>query len=250
MINIKKLQKLISASLMVVALSFTPNFENETFNLNVCSASVTGSIFDGTKNIYSAGKGKNISTSANNNQKKIKAYEYGNRGCTYYGQKDYITAIDCFTEALKLYSDYDCYYMRALCYKELKEYTKAISDFTQYLQIAPSSQVTVDIYKKRGECHKELGKTEEAQADFDKADSLYNDSTFRTLVNYRFEASLDYNSGDYEKAIEKLNRVIELEPNHYHDYLQRALCYQKLGEKKKFKADFKKAMEVEKSNYR
>ncbi len=120
-------------------------------------------------------------------------------------------------------NDAQAYVKRGYAYYELKEYQKAIADFTQAINIAPN---VASIYGLRGIVYSELEEYQKAIADFDKAINL--DSTFATsylmrglayglqrefqkaLVDAEQAAKLFREQGneeDYQKAQDLINLI-------------------------------------------
>ena len=83
-------------------------------------------------------------------------------------------AIERFTKAINLVpNDVIAHCYRADAYAAIKEYEKAISDYSKAIQLAPvipkNRYVRTKIYTGRGKAHKELGNDTKADADFMKA---------------------------------------------------------------------------------
>lgn len=54
--------------------------------------------------------------------------------------------------------------------------------------------------------------------------------------------------GEYEQALEKLNRALESDPKYALAYSVRGFLYQRIGEKRKAEKNYKKALSLDKSN--
>ena len=76
------------------------------------------------------------------------AEEYFNKAYDYAENEQYQLAIDNYTSALKINSDFsEAYYKRGNAYEKLKNYTAAIADYTSAIKINPDY---ADAYMNRG----------------------------------------------------------------------------------------------------
>ena len=85
-------------------------------------------------------------------------------------------AIERLTKAIKLVPNYGhghAHRFRGDAYAAIKEYEKAISDYSKAIQLAPvvpeNRPMRISIYTGRGKAYKELGNDTKAEADFMKA---------------------------------------------------------------------------------
>ena len=83
-------------------------------------------------------------------------------------------AIESFTEAISLVPHWvPAHGYRGDAYAAIKEYEKAISDYSKAIQLAPvvpeNRAALIRIYTGRGKAYKELGDDTKAEADFMKA---------------------------------------------------------------------------------
>ena len=91
-----------------------------------------------------------------------------------YVKDNYEGAIKLYDEAIQFNPyDYFLYEKRGYCYKALKQYEKAIQDYSKAIELMPDWSYTREmLYYKRGECYKALGDEVKANADFKKAKEL------------------------------------------------------------------------------
>jgi tetratricopeptide (TPR) repeat protein len=98
---------------------------------------------------------------------------YIGRGTVKTKLKDYSSAIEDFTEALQLTPEYiDAYIKRAAAKHEMKDYESAIEDLNQAVEVNP---VYALAYQMRGGIYLTLNKKKEALADFVKAKDMGHD---------------------------------------------------------------------------
>jgi len=95
---------------------------------------------------------------------------YYDLGLAYSHLKNYSKAIPNYTKAIEIDTGYaKAYYNRGLVYKIIQEYSKAISDFTKTIEINPNF---LDAYLNRGNAYYDSGNTTNACEDWSKAYSL------------------------------------------------------------------------------
>ncbi|XP_044263335.1 RNA polymerase II-associated protein 3 [Tribolium madens] len=91
------------------------------------------------------------------------AYLEKEKGNKFVKQKKWNEAIECYTQAIDLYSYDPIFYAnRALCYLKIENYGKAESDCTLSLKL---DQTYVKAYQRRAAAREGLNKLEEAKAD-------------------------------------------------------------------------------------
>ena len=67
------------------------------------------------------------------------AETYYNRGVDYYNQKQYESAIQCYTKAIELNPNFAmAYNNRGAVYNELKQYERAIQDYDKAIELNPN----------------------------------------------------------------------------------------------------------------
>jgi len=89
------------------------------------------------------------------------------RGCTAFDNGRYDTAITAFTEAIRLYANYEyAYFDRGNAYLNKKDYDKAITDFTEVIRLAPKKEAP---YYYRGFAFENKKDYAIAKADYEAA---------------------------------------------------------------------------------
>ena len=77
--------------------------------------------------------------------------------------------LENINEIIKKEANEKNYFKRGAIYEKLKNYNKAIEDYTNVIELVPECILA---YKKRGECNINLKKYKEAIEDYDKAIEL------------------------------------------------------------------------------
>jgi len=193
------------------------------------------------------------------------------KGYFYHRNADYSLARACYAKAIKLApNDPLGYYWRGYINGEQDYYKKAFADYNKGLKLAPEH---AGLYTLRGEAHRDTADTISALKDFDKAIELdpkyipaYIERGWVHFFNKTFDAAIcDFRailkltpnnvealaglscayseSGLRAKAIETINRVIELMPDSAAAYNHRGWINSDLYPTKAG-MDFKKAVEL------
>jgi tetratricopeptide (TPR) repeat protein len=140
----------------------------------------------------------------------VKAYD---RGVTHYYEGDYNQAVRYFSliidETFQIPNDCDyiamSYQARAGCYLQLKNFSGAVQDYKQAIQIDPTNS---DIFMNRGIAYTYTTEYTKAIEDLNMAINLKPDS-----ANAFFNRGHAYvYTGEYVKAINDYNQAIVLNP--------------------------------------
>lgn len=169
----------------------------------------------------------------------IIAKEIYERGLDKYNQQDYTGAIEDFNQALQLEPNKIlAYYQRGYARAEIQDYKGAIEDFNKYMQYNPND---VDALDNRGNVYYNLGKYEQAITDLNKAIQINPKDSY--AYNKR---GLAYNEqGKYEKAIADYNKAIELKYDPLSvPYNNRGNAYDNLGNYQKAIEDYNQAIRI------
>lgn len=162
----------------------------------------------------------------------------------------------------------ESYFLKAYCYKELKDTTKAISNFQTateqdpdyyqaYLQLAlltskQEKAIAIDYFKNALRIFPEskealygLGVHHQQQSNFQKAIKTYRKIA---LIDNQYEDAF-YNIGyiylqldSIEKAKRYFNMAIQVSPYYSNAYYNRGVCSEKLGNFAAAKTDFEQAL--------
>jgi tetratricopeptide (TPR) repeat protein len=127
------------------------------------------------------------------------AYKLYVKGNLEYNFKNYDSALSLYTEALGLYSDFIyAYIKRGNCYQTLKEYDKAILDFTTATTIKPQDvRTTALAYTALGDTYEGKNDLENAIVNHRRACKLYPDSTSKDVFIRLIPEFLAGKSPDY-----------------------------------------------------
>jgi tetratricopeptide (TPR) repeat protein len=138
------------------------------------------------------------------------AITFFNRGNTYRHLKEFKKAVSDYTKTIEIKPDYaSAYTNRANSYYDLEEYEKAISDYSKVIEIKPNNPLT---YYNRANAYSFLFDYDRAISDYSKtielkpdfADAYYNRGNKYFGIGSWKEAVLDWeNAIKYDAAYEK-----------------------------------------------
>lgn len=130
-----------------------------------------------------------------------------------------------------------------LSYQQGK-YAEAIAQFDQAIEIDPSLAY---VWHDKGVCYRELGKDTEALKNFDQAVKLAPDDEeflFSRAEMIKQIGILHQRQDLIESAIQALNRVVEINPNHAAAWNSLGICAKELGKEKLSGQYFEKSREI------
>jgi MtfA peptidase len=142
--------------------------------------------------------------------------------------------------ALRRFPDYlEAYRQRAECYAALKEYDKAVADYTHFLKRVNKWQ-RADAYYKRGGVHLQAKSYAAAGADFSEAIRRCRDFA----EAYRARGSAHALCGERDKALADLNRALQLDPEDDAAYLCRGRIWREAGKNNRALRDLTRAIRL------
>jgi len=159
------------------------------------------------------------------------AFDYRRRGIEYLeDRRNYEMAVADFTQAIRLNpQDVDAYFFRSIAYHRLGRYTESIDDCNEVLFMNPQYRA---VYNNRGAAYADRAKKNGNNEDYKNAlDDLFlalEINTGSSNINFNI-GSVYFDLGDYSKAIQYLNRSIEINRQNALAYNERANVYHKLG---------------------
>ncbi|MCZ6860392.1 MAG: tetratricopeptide repeat protein [Alphaproteobacteria bacterium] len=163
---------------------------------------------------------------------------YFNRGAEYDALKQYHRAIQDYTSVLRLNpKDAGAYYNRGADYYKLKQYHRAIQDFSGALRLNPSD---ANYYSHRGSAHFLLKQCRRAIQDYSAALRL-DPKNARTYSN-RGDAYRCLKQ--YRRAIQEHNVAVRLNPNLFQSYYNRGYIYGVLKQYRRAIQDFAEAIRI------
>lgn len=147
-----------------------------------------------------------------------------NRGIAYEGLKEYESALNDYNAALDLGDIPRAYVGRGDVYQALGRYEDAITEYQHALRLMPSY----------GEVYAHLVGAYVGQEEYQKAidtaeDALRYDSGENQLIILQSRGRAYYGLGDYERALNDLNEVMQSNPT-VMDHYYRGIVYQANGQ--------------------
>jgi tetratricopeptide (TPR) repeat protein len=153
--------------------------------------------------------------------------------------KQYETAIDVLTTALKLNSqDAALYHTRGRAYNQREQYDLAMVDLNRALQLDPQS---VAAYNTRGLTYYDQEQYDLALADFNKA--LDIDPQYTRAYNNR--GLIYHRQRQYDLALADFNKALDTDPKYAIAYINRGFVYRIMGLTEQAVANFDKAIQFD-----
>ncbi|MDP2866229.1 MAG: tetratricopeptide repeat protein [Elusimicrobiota bacterium] len=146
------------------------------------------------------------------------AFAHNNRGAMYLAMKEYDKAIADFSAALKTSTFAMAYMNRGDAYAGKKDYQKALGDYKKAEALIPDSP---DVFIRRGRIYYGIKEYQKAIAEFETAAGMDPGNT--TNLNYLGMAC--YLSGDYDRAESAFKRSSAAEPEGLFAYERLAGVY-------------------------
>ncbi len=132
------------------------------------------------------------------------------------------------------------YNNRALLWKHMGDYDRAIADFAVAIKLQPKRS---KYYANRGEAYRLQGHLDRALQDQNRSIEMFGDEPGIALALQIRGDTLRY-LGDYGRAIADYDASIRAEPDFAPAYTGRGLTYERLGNLEKAKSDFTTALRV------
>lgn len=150
---------------------------------------------------------------------------YLNRGLRYAIMKDYERAISDYTTAVKIYPAFaKGYANRGAVYYRLRDFDKALADFDEAIRV---DRNYVGGYIGRGEVHLAKGDYERAIAEFTQASKL---SELRSSAAIFYSRGVAYLCAkQFERALEDENQVVKIAPKAWMAYWARGVVHHASG---------------------
>ena len=130
---------------------------------------------------------------------------YRHRGIAYYMSfKDNDNGLKDLTTSIDLNPDWFTYFHRAILYRILKEYDKAITDFDKFIELKPDNKGG---YSQRGRVYSKMENYEKALENFNKILSIDSNNS----PAYYGRGKVYFKMGNYETALEEYNKALKLD---------------------------------------
>ena len=166
--------------------------------------------------------------------KETVAELYNDRGNAYYKIKNFQSAIEDYTEAIRLKPIYSYYYNLANVEFHAGDFQKAVDNYTTAIQLDKNN---CQLYCNRGIAKLALSDLYEALEDFQTC--ILIDNTFPQGYDYR--GLVYFRLKRYEDAMNDFNKALNLNPQSAKTYLHRGNTYEMLREPQKACQDWQQA---------
>jgi tetratricopeptide (TPR) repeat protein len=148
------------------------------------------------------------------------AEAYYNLGKGHYDKREYDQAVQAFSEAIRLNSQYvDAFVYRGLAYGNKGNYDQEIKDHSEAIRLNPKYALA---YYNRGLAY--YNKKDYDQAVKDYTEAIWLDPKYALAYNNRGLAY--YYKWNYDQAIADYNEAIRLDPKYAYAYNNRGLAYE------------------------
>ena len=159
-----------------------------------------------------------------------------NRGATYFAKKDYDSAIADYSEAIRLNpNSASAFASRGNAWSNKKDYDRAVADYSEAIRLK-GDDVFADLIG-RASVYRESGNFSAALDDIERAKTAiasYKGSDPSPRMTYYFHKGRTLHAmGNYDAAIAAFSAGIPEQPDYYWVYYNRALSYEKTGQRDK-----------------
>lgn len=162
-------------------------------------------------------------------------------GLIYHELRDYENAIECWIKSLEIDSnDSIVLYNMCITLIELEKYGEALT----YVEKIPQEKLEPRFLYSKAVCLDNLGKIDDAVEILEKQ---LSENSENATINARL-GSLYSEKQNFEKALSLQNKVIELEPDNYQGYYNKALTLNSLEQYDEEIKLYDKVLEMEPDN--
>jgi len=167
---------------------------------------------------------------------------YVNRGFAYLSKGDYSRALADFNQAIQLQPNFtDAYFNRSVVYLLQQDYDLALTDLNRVIQFRPDFALA---YAKRGSVYFFKDDYDHALKDINRAIQLQADSE----LFYSMRGEVYAKQNDFDHAIADFNQVIKLQPKLADGYRSRGRSYEEKKDYDHAIADYTQAIKLEPNN--
>ena len=140
----------------------------------------------------------------------------------------------------ELQGSFLAYNNRAMAFVKMRQYDKAIDDYTRAIELNPRYFV---LFSNRGEAYMKAGRLDEAARDFDKvmASARFH---LRAYDDYVELGNLYGKAGAPDKAVVSLGKAIIINPGGHAAYNDRGFVYSLLGQDDKALEHYNRAIDL------
>ncbi|TCK58202.1 tetratricopeptide repeat protein [Seleniivibrio woodruffii] len=167
---------------------------------------------------------------------------YGARGDIFFAYKDYGSAVNEYTKALRNADSAELHMKRAQAYMKLGFYPDAAYDFGMAAE--SGGELKYRAYAGRAKAYIELGKYAEALKDIDRAKSGADTSAELEKAM----AEIFFKTADYAKAKEHVQRALASDPDKGELYFLRGRIFYKTKDANQALSDYERAVAMQPEN--
>ena len=166
------------------------------------------------------------------------ASQLNNRGVAHSRKGDFDRAIEDYTEAIRLYPNYDkAFYNRGIAYRRKGDHDRAIKDYSEAIRINPNYDKA---FNNRGLIHSRKGAHDRAIEDYTAAIRI--NPNYALALNNRGNAFR--RKGDYDRAIQDYNEAIRINPDYDKAFYNRGIAYGRQGNHDRAIDDYNEAIRI------
>ena len=170
------------------------------------------------------------------------AEAYYNRGFAYTMDGEYTQAIADYTQVIQLKPDYaEAYNNRGVVYANQQNYTQAIADYTQAIQLKLGD---AEAYYNRGKAYTNQQNYTQAIADYNHALKIEPDDA----EAYYNRGVVYDNQQNYAQAIADYTQALKLKPDFAEAYYNRGVVYDNQQNYTQAIADYTQALKLQPDN--
>lgn len=174
----------------------------------------------------------------------LKAQSFVDRGNAAYRAREYATAVEAYSELIKLKpGDPRAYYNRGNAFYKLEKLESALSDFSEALRIAPNFELAL---MNRANIYSRLANYAEAIVDYDRA-AILKPSNYLVFYN---RGVAHERLGDLDSANRDLSEAIRLNERDAASYAERGIAALRQGKAEAAAIDFDVALKLDPANVR
>lgn len=161
---------------------------------------------------------------------------HNNRGAGYLSLRNYTDAIKDFTQAIEINPlSANAYASRGQAYNGLGKHEMAINDINKAINLNPEDP---NCYNNRGDVYSNIGNFSQAINDYNKAIGIDP----KNEVAYNNRGIIYSKQGNYYDAIKDFNIAIKINPMHTQIYYNRGIAYANIGNYSQAISDYNKAI--------
>ncbi|MBO3460795.1 tetratricopeptide repeat protein [Aetokthonos hydrillicola Thurmond2011] len=168
---------------------------------------------------------------------------YSELGNVLAAGQDYLEAISCHDQALKIQPDhYYAWNNKGIVLNDLGRYEEAISCYDQALKIQPDHYYA---WNNKGFVLDDLGRYEEAISCYDQALKIQPDYNYA----WNNKGNALRNLGRYEEAISYYDQALKIQPDYYYAWNNKGIVLDDLGRYEEAISCYDQALKIQPDHY-